>query len=249
MWRTAVVVLSSVISACSGTTTQVEDDRPAFRYEIVVKGDEHTSLDADTTGELLRRGAGTTGTAGGAVMALGCGPFMVYCGAAIGAGALVGAVGGATNAFAGLDEDDAKQLNALLVGIDNRRDFRAELLNGVSGSVPTEMRAEGAEANAEAELSIVRIKLNQFPDKKASFSATARLVLTARRGSFKQIYHVTSKEFSLKDSLNDEGRRIEGELTNVINGLAQLMSEDINTHAAQKGKLSTRSRPYQSGGM
>jgi hypothetical protein len=241
-----------VISACSGTTTQVEDDRPAFRYEIVVKGDEHTSLDADTTGELLRRGAGTgvgAGTAGGAAMALSCGPFMVYCGPAfIGAGALVGAVGGATNAFAGLDEDDAEQLNALLVEIDKKRDFRAELLAAVGSAVPVEIRAKGQEATAKAELSIVRIRLNQLPGKKATFSATARLVLTARGRTFKQIYFVTSKKFSLKDSLDDEGRRIDGELTNVIRGLAQPMSEDIETYAARRGKLSTRSRPYQSGG-
>jgi hypothetical protein len=234
---TVLLFLAIELAACG----QLSPDRsqPNFRIFIDTIGGEHTSLDADPATEKLARGVGQGATAGGstgvAVAAM-CGPYFLFClPFTAGAGSVIGGGVGATAGFAGLPEETAKNLNADLAEIDDRRDFRKELIEEVVAVIPENDQASQAEADVRATIRIHRIETVQYRKNNISFLMMAslqvdqlgrneRLPWERRKRDDRHYYRCSTPKRGAEDWLNDEQATIDKALTTCINTISESIS-------------------------
>ena len=239
--KSAVVLLLVLELASCGQLPSMRSE-PNFRLFIDTIGGEHTSLDADPTKEKLARGAGEGAAVGGstgAATAVLCGPWFLLClPFTVGAGTVIGGGVGATAGFTGLSEESAKSLNDVLTEIDDRRDFRQELREGVIALIPESDQANREDADVLVTIKIKRIELVQHSKNNVSLSinASTQVKQTVRNKRLKwrlkefvePYYRCSIPKRDAKEWLEREQEdTIDNSLTSCIQTISKRISTDL----------------------
>ena len=181
-----------------------------FTIFIEMTGGEHTSLDADTTGETLARGVSkgaATGGSTGVAVALLCGPWFWAClPIAVGAGVAAGGGVGATAGFVGLSEETARNLNDMLVELDDQREFRQELFDTIIASIPENDLETRTRADVLAKVSINRVEVRQHLRGKISIGVSAKVDFTQLKPS-NELYDRLDSDVSRDHQCSTSKRR------------------------------------------
>jgi hypothetical protein len=240
--KVSTICLFLVIELAACGQFPLDRIEPNYRIFVDMTGREHTSLDADTGKEKLARGVGqgaATGGSTGVAVAVLCGPWFLLClPITAGAGTVIGGGIGATAGFAGLPEETAKSLNDVLVEIDDRRDFRQELVEEVVILIPDNDQASQENAEVLATVGIKRVAVRQHRNNNISFRMSAslrveqggrneRLYQRLKKIDYPQHYDCSSPKRNAEDWLEDEQDTIDKALTSCIQTVSESISADL----------------------
>lgn len=237
----SIFILSLVLELAACGQLSTNRSEPSFKIYIEMTGREHTSLDADSTKEKLARGAGQGAAAGasaGVLLAVMCGPFFMLClPASAGAGTVIGGGTGATAGFKGLPEEIANSLNDDLLEMDDRRDFRRELLAEVVVLIPENGQASQASADLVATIRIMKVEIRQHRKRKISVFMRTKLKVeqTIRnrrlerwlKSSISPEHHCSTPKRDAEEWLNDEQDTIDKALTFCVKMVSESISAQL----------------------
>lgn len=236
--RAVTVVLAGLLAACAGSPP-APPTGPVL-YAISAAGSEHSSLDADSTGERTGRGAARgagVGAGSGALLSLICGPWALLClGPFAGSGAIAGAVGGSLYGVTGLSRADARRVESVLVPLDQRRDFTKELVVGLRGRIPEAQRVESGVAAVEVKLKIERVELRQHAGDALDvvLQTGMRIDPPGKRGHRSLRYSERSGRHPLEAWLADDGALFDTELTGCVERTVQRMGDELARSATAR---------------
>lgn len=216
---------------------------PSFET-LAVASTQHPAdgLQAKSDSDAAKKGAGAGakgGAAAGAATSLFCGPFVLLClpfltatGAVAGyaAGGLAGAL---NDAVENLPRDQAVQIRAILETIGNRRDFFAEMRDGVAAAVPPKRTADLDSADAVVYVGIDKLEFVQDDRSDLALRMTGLLVAewnrdkqTPRRQKRRYVHETIM--MPVEYWLQDNGATMDAGFSECIDKVVQAMVWDLS---------------------
>lgn len=199
-------------------------------------------LQAKSDADAAKKAAGVGakgGAAAGAATSLLCGPFVVLClpfltatGAVV--GMTTGGLAGALNdAVENLPRDQAVRARAILADIDTRRDFFAEMRDGVAAAVPSARSAELDSADAAVYVGIDKLEFVQDDRSELALRMTGLLVAEWNRDkrtprTEKRRYVHQTIMMPAEYWLQDDGAAMDAGFTECIEKVVQAMVWDLS---------------------
>jgi hypothetical protein len=178
------------------------------------------------------------GAAAGAALSLTCGmavwlclPLYATTGAFI-AGTTGNAAGAVSEVFDLFPPEIAERIEVVLVDIQDRRDFFAEMRHGVADSVPQDRQADTAAADVNVYVGPERIELFQEERDMLALRMTASLFVEWRqtegepRNETRQYQYATA-EMPVDFWLSDDGAPFDSALTECVEKIVQMMYWDL----------------------
>ena len=167
-----------------------------------------------------------------------CGPWFWAClPITVGAGAAAGGGVGATAGFIGLSEETAKNLNDVLLELDDQREFRQELFDTIITSVPENDLEARISADVLATLSINRIQVRQHFRGRISIGMSAKVELMQLQPGDILYYRLDShisrnhecstRKRDVEEWLKDDQDSIDKALTDCINTISDSITKTL----------------------
>jgi hypothetical protein len=236
----------------SGCALWKDPDPPAFQrvalQSRVVKdsgGALEGDLHADTTikGALLAgAGLGVSGAGIGLSLGFGCGPIgaIVCVPVFTVAGLVIGGVTGAVvGGIGGLPWQTAGQVNQILVDLQHRRDFAAEIQREIETEIPREKQTSADQAEAIVTARLDSVDLRQHYSERLSLRIYGSMTQEWDRGSGEPKQRTCDYEFTtatrdVEDWLLDDGELFDIAFTEAIHSFASWMARDLDAFAKRR---------------
>jgi hypothetical protein len=245
----AIICIASVMVGCASKRSRPLPDFETVAIQAKIRPADgvHAQADNETARKGAKIGAGG-GAAAGAVYSAVCGPWFWIClpftsavGAVAGAtaGGTAGLVSDAVDTFS---SDAAERVDAILVEIEDRRDFFVEIRDGVSESIPQDRQADVKAAKAVIFVGPQKIEFVQTESSHLALRITATLDAewnrhrkTPRRD--KRSYVKTTAEMPVDYWLSNNGAAFDAGFTECIEEIVQMMAWDLVSPNSQYRRL------------
>ena len=198
-------------------------------------------------------GAGT-----GFAVGQGCaaaGPFYIFClPVAIIVGAVIGGTvgligGGVYGGIGGLSGKMATQVDEILLDLQLKRDFSAEIQAAMAHAVPSDIQSrEGQSPDAIVTVRLEEVDLRQHYGSKLSIRMWSQMKMQRDLG-FSEAksrtceYEYTTEKAHVNDWISDEGKLFHESFSSSIDTVAGWMSHDLEAFAGKTEFSKTENSP------
>jgi hypothetical protein len=235
----ASALIPLLVAGCSSNKSRSLPEFESVAVTSILKPADGIQATKDSDTSKAGGGVGAKGgAAAGAATSLLCGPFVVFClPVLVPAGALVGSTAGGVagsvaDTLQAWPKEQAERAEAILSGIDERRDFFVEIRDGLAAKVPPGRAGTLQDADAVMYVGPKTIELVQSERSRLALRMTAVMNAEWNRDkrtprTEKREYIYQTDERPVEEWLDEDGAVFDAAFTECIQMIVNSMMWDM----------------------
>ena len=240
--QTVLMALSAfVVTGCAAkrhNSNMLLDDFDTVTIQAKIRPTDGSHVNTRNSAALAESTSAKGGAVAGAVSSLVCGPAVLFCLPFFTtSGAIIGMT---TTSIPGADDDifglypakTAKQVETVLLGIEDRRDFFFEMRDSLADALPQTRQADRMVADVAIYVGPENFELVRAEGSFLAIRLTASLFAEWKRGETtprteERQYVYTTSEKPVAYWLQNEGQAFDEGFTECVKKVTQMMRWDI----------------------